>query len=129
MSATAEIDSAARTSHPRAWSEISNGNFRSIVSINRERAIMSAALHLINQPVAQAVREEVVERPLDNVTSFDQSPEQRLRRAQDYIAQLQSEISTLREKLAKTERAVTHRDTLLRNALLREQELRAELIR
>jgi uncharacterized protein YlxW (UPF0749 family) len=63
------------------------------------------------------------------VTSFDQSPEQRLRRAQDYIAQLQSEISTLREELAKTERAVTHRDTLLRNALLREQELRAELIR
>jgi uncharacterized protein YlxW (UPF0749 family) len=90
---------------------------------------MSAALHLINQPTAQAVREELVERPLDNVTSFDQSPEQRLRRAQEYIAQLQSEVRTLREELARTERAVEQRDTLLRNSLQRELELRAELIR
>ncbi|HWQ32226.1 MAG TPA: hypothetical protein VNQ79_05030 [Blastocatellia bacterium] len=90
---------------------------------------MSAALHLINQPTAQSVREEIIERPLDNVTSFDQSPEQRLRRAQEYIAQLQSEVRTLREELARTERAVEQRDTLLRNALQRELELRAELIR
>ncbi|MFN7946921.1 MAG: hypothetical protein U0Z53_16335 [Blastocatellia bacterium] len=90
---------------------------------------MSAALHLINQPVTSSVSEAAVERTLDNIASFDQSPEQRLRRAQDYIAQLQSEVRTLREELARAERSVEHRDTLLRNALQREQELRAELVR
>ncbi len=90
---------------------------------------MSAALHLINQSLTQPAREDVVEHNLDNVTSFDQSPEQRLCRTQDYLAQLQSEVRTLREELARAERAVEHRDTLLRNALQREQELRAELVR
>ncbi|HZS09246.1 MAG TPA: hypothetical protein VFD58_30715 [Blastocatellia bacterium] len=86
---------------------------------------MSAALHLLNQPS----RDEAVEKQLDNLASFDQSPELRLRRTYEYVTQLQSEVRTLREELARAERAVEHRDTLLRNALQREQELRAELIR
>jgi uncharacterized protein YlxW (UPF0749 family) len=90
---------------------------------------MSAALHLINQPLTQPAREDEVERSLDNVASFDQSPELRLRRTQEYLAQLQSEVRTLREELTRAERAVEHRDTLLRNALQREQELRADLVR
>lgn len=90
---------------------------------------MSAALHLVNQPVNQGAREEIAERLSGTVSSFEQSTEQRFRRAQDYIAELESEVRTLRAELAKAERAVEHRDTLLRNALQREQELRAELVK
>jgi hypothetical protein len=90
---------------------------------------MSAALHLVNQPVTQPVREDVVERALDHLTPFDLSPEQRLRRSLEYVTQLQNEVRTLREELARSERAIEHRDQLLRNALQREQELRSELIR
>ncbi len=90
---------------------------------------MSATVHLINQSLTQPASESIVERNLDHIAPFDQSPEQRLRRTQEYLAQLQSEVRTLREELARAERAVEHRDTLLRNALQREQELRAELVR
>lgn len=89
---------------------------------------MSAALHLVSHPVTQTLREEISEKSFDNIASFDQSPEHRLRRAQEYITQLQSEVRTLREELARAERTVEQRDILLRNALIREQELRAELI-
>lgn len=57
------------------------------------------------------------------------SPEQRLRRALDHIEQLQAEVRALREELARAERLLGHKDLLLSNAMLREQELRAELVK
>jgi hypothetical protein len=82
---------------------------------------MSAAIQLINAPEASNAQ--------PNVTSFELAPEQRLRRALGYIAQLQAEVRTLREELARAERSLSHKEMLLRNAALREQELRVELIR
>jgi hypothetical protein len=86
---------------------------------------MSAAIQLVNQPLTQA---ETADNQ-SNVTPFDLTLEHRLRRALDYMAQLQAEVRTLREELARAERSLSHKEMLLRNALLREQELRSELVK
>lgn len=89
---------------------------------------MSAAIQLVNQQVIEAEAfEHRLEKPFNNVSIFELAPEQRLRRALSYIAELQSEVRELREELARTERSVTHHEQLLRNAMIREQELRAQL--
>jgi hypothetical protein len=91
---------------------------------------MSAAIQLLNQPVPET---EAFEKQLDkqpnNVSVFEMAPEQRLRRALAYISQLQGEVRALREELVQAERSVTHYQQLLRNAMLREQELRAQLVK
>jgi len=87
---------------------------------------MSAAIQLINPQITQT---DSAENKLTNVASFELASEQRLRGALGYIAQLQAEVRTLREELARAERSVAHKETLLHNALLREQELRAELVK
>jgi hypothetical protein len=87
---------------------------------------MSAAIQLINQ---QMIQPEAEEAQLSNVTPFEVISEQRLNRALAYISQLQAEVRTLREELARAERLLEHKEALLRNAVLREQELRAELVK
>lgn len=85
---------------------------------------MSAAIQLVSPPILHP------ERTIVELESFASgSMEQKLRRAAEYIHELQSELRTLHAELARAERALTHRDTLLRNATLREQELRAELVK
>lgn len=95
---------------------------------------MSAAIQLVNQSTGAAGAvieaepfEKQVEKQFNNVSLFEMAPEQRLRRAVSYIAQLQAEVRTLREELARADRSVTHHEQLLRNAMLREQELRSQL--
>jgi multidrug resistance efflux pump len=84
---------------------------------------MSAAIQLVSPQIIHAEKTTEIE-------SFASgSAEQRLRRATDYINELQAEIRTLHSELARAERALRHRDTLLRNAIIREQELRAELVK
>lgn len=91
---------------------------------------MSAAIQLVNQSVVEAEHyEKQVEKQFSNVSLFEMAPEHRLRRALAYIAQLQAEVRTLREELARAERSVTHYEQLLRNAMLREQELRIQLVK
>lgn len=87
---------------------------------------MSAAIQLINQAVTQL---ETAENQPSHISSFELGPEQRLRRALSYLTQLQAEVRTLREELARAERSLSHKEMLLRNATLREQELRAELVK
>ena len=85
---------------------------------------MSAAIQLVTNPILHP------ERIIAEVESLASgSAEQKLRRALDCIQELQSEIRTLHAELARSERALAQRDTLLRNAVLREQELRAELVK
>lgn len=85
---------------------------------------MSAAIQLVSPPILHP------ERTIVELESFASgSMEQKLRRAAEYIHELQAELRTLHAELARAERALTHRDTLLRNATLREQELRAELVK
>ncbi|MCG3159735.1 MAG: hypothetical protein JMDDDDMK_00751 [Acidobacteria bacterium] len=91
---------------------------------------MSAAIQLVNQALIEA---EPVEKRLDiahnNVSLFELAHEQRLRRALSYIAELQAEVRTLREELARAERTIAQNETLLRNAMIREQELRTEMFK
>ena len=85
---------------------------------------MSAAIQLVNPQVIYP------ERTVAEVESISVgSNEQKLRRALEYIQELQAENRLLHAELARAERALAHRDTLLRNAILREQELRAELVK
>lgn len=89
---------------------------------------MSAAIQLVNQQIIEAEAfEHRQEKALNNVSVFELAPEQRLRRALNHISDLQSEVRTLREELARSERSVSQYEQLLRNAMIREQELRAQL--
>ena len=89
---------------------------------------MSAAIQLVNQPIIEAeVFDHRLEKPFNNVSIFELAPEQRLRRALGQISELQSEVRALREELARSERSATQYEQLLRNAMIREQELRAQL--
>ncbi|MDX2031346.1 MAG: hypothetical protein SF339_11780 [Blastocatellia bacterium] len=91
---------------------------------------MNAAIQLVNQSaVDNDAYESQFDKPFNNVSVFELAPEQRLRRAMSYISQLEAEVRTLRDELARTERAVAHNESLLRNALVREQELRAEMFK
>jgi len=91
---------------------------------------MSAAIQLLNQPITEAESfEKQLDKQPNNVSVFEMAPEQRLRRALAYIKELQSEVRALREELVQAERSVTHYQQLVRNAMLREQELRAQLVK
>jgi hypothetical protein len=83
---------------------------------------MSAAIQLVNQP-------DPYEKPRNNTTLFEMAHEQRLRQSLGYIATLQAELHTLREELARAERTILQKEALLRNAMIREQELRAEMFK
>ncbi len=91
---------------------------------------MNAAIQLVNQPAVEFESyEKPYEKPHNNVSVFELSPEQRLRRAMNYITQLETEIRDLREELSRAERSSANNETLLRNALVREMELRAEMFK
>jgi hypothetical protein len=87
---------------------------------------MSAAIQLVNQTL---IEDELFEKQFNNISLFEQAPEQRMRRALNYITQLHAEIRLLREELARTERLAAQYEQLLRNATVREQELRAQLVK
>lgn len=89
---------------------------------------MSAAIQLVNHSVVEGeVVDRQSEKHYNNISLFETAPEQKMRRAMSYVTQLESEVRTLREELSSAERSVTHYEQLLRNAMLREQELRAQL--
>ena len=91
---------------------------------------MSAAIQLVNQSLVEAEPfEKRVEKAHNNVSLFELAHEQRLRRALGYIAELQAEVRALREELARAERSIAQGEMLLRNAMIREQELRAEVFK
>jgi hypothetical protein len=56
-------------------------------------------------------------------------PETALPFALQRLTQLQREVEALRKALFLAERAAARKETLLRNALRREMELRAQLVR
>ena len=87
---------------------------------------MSAAIQLVNQTI---VEDEPFEKQFNNISLFEQAPDQRLRRALSYITQLHAELRLLREELARAERSAAQYEQLLRNAAVRELELRAELVK
>lgn len=106
---------------------------------------MSAAVQLVNQPLFNtgaatgnlATNNQVannlpasnlVEGHFNNVSRFESAPEQRLRRALERIEELQAEVRLLRDEITRSERVSANYELLLRNAMVREQELRAQLV-
>jgi transcription elongation GreA/GreB family factor len=87
---------------------------------------MSAAIQLVNHPESPEKR---VEKPHSASPLIEMAHEQRLRQALGYIAALQADLQTLREELARAERTIVQKESLLRNAMVREQELRAEMFK
>lgn len=87
-------------------------------------AIIRFADHVPNRPpVTESLQEE-----FDNINSPDTPLDQKLASALSCIMQLQMRISDMQEKIAQSEREVTIKDMLLRNATLRERELRTQLV-
>jgi transcription elongation GreA/GreB family factor len=87
---------------------------------------MSAAIQLVNHPEPLEKR---VEKPHNNGARFEVTQEQKLRQALGQLAALQAELHTLREELARAERTILQKEALLRNAMVREQELRAQIFK
>lgn len=87
---------------------------------------MSAAIQLVNHPEPFEKR---VEKPHNNSALLEMPHEQRLRQALGHIAAIQAELHTLREELARAERTILQKEALLRNAMIREQELRAQMFK
>ena len=87
---------------------------------------MSAAIQLVNHPEPFEKR---AEKPHNSAPLFEMPHDQRLRQALGHIGALQAELQTLREELARAERTVLQKEALLRNAMVREQELRAQMFK
>lgn len=93
---------------------------------------MSAAIQLVNPAIVEAdffARPQQQEKAFNQVSAFELAAEQRTRRQQSTMAELQAEVNTLREELSRAERSIAQYETLLRNALVREQELRAQMFK
>ncbi len=89
---------------------------------------MSAVIRLFNHLPSQSPIPESLEEQFGNINSPELPLEQKLASAFAYIMHLQTKIADIQEKLRRTEREVAMRDTLLRNAALRERELRSQMV-
>ncbi len=92
---------------------------------------MGAALYPVDPSRTET---ETATRERSNVALFERPSEQSLTRALGVISQLEADLADLtiemrglQEALARTEHKISCQDQLLRNAMLREQELRTQL--
>jgi len=86
---------------------------------------MNTAIQTLEPPLHQT---QVGGGVVADILPFQLTPEYQLRRAKVRVAQLQSEVNELRRALAQARRLHVHQEMLLRNARLREFELRSNLI-
>jgi FtsZ-binding cell division protein ZapB len=88
-------------------------------------AIIKFSDHIPSRsPITENLQEEFA-----NINSPDTPLEQKLASALSCIMQLQMRISDMQEKMAQSQREVSMKETLLRNATQRELELRTQLVR
>lgn len=89
-------------------------------------AIIRFADHVPSQPpVTDSIQ---LQEEFDNINSPDTPLEQKLASALSCILQLQMKISDLQEQMAQSEREIVIKEMLLRNAMLRERELRMQMV-
>lgn len=86
---------------------------------------MATAIYLPPPPHA----EETTKKKQYKILRFDANAEKESESPSSQELHLQEEVRTLREALHEARRQIDHYDTLLRNAQLRERELRAELLK
>ncbi|MFN7945116.1 MAG: hypothetical protein U0Z53_07175 [Blastocatellia bacterium] len=88
---------------------------------------MSAILQLVNQLPDRSTVPQSEEEQFGNLMSSEVSPEQKLACALTWILQLQNDLESVRSRLAQAERDLMLKDALLRNAVVRERELRRQI--
>ena len=84
---------------------------------------MSTTIQLLKPPVTST---QMARARFADHSSFESVPE---RLATDEISQLRVELNAMREQLVRVRRALAHERLLLRNAMVREMDLRAALVR
>ncbi|MBO0726032.1 MAG: hypothetical protein J2P52_10565 [Blastocatellia bacterium] len=89
---------------------------------------MSAIIKLADHVPSRAPITESLQEEFDNINSPDTPLAQKLASALSCIMQLQMRISDMQEKIAQSERDASMKEILLRNATLRERELRTQLV-
>ncbi|HEU0183979.1 MAG TPA: hypothetical protein VIC84_00010 [Blastocatellia bacterium] len=89
---------------------------------------MSAIIKFADHVPSRATITESLREEFDNINSPDTPLEQKLASALSCIMQLQMRISDMQEKIAQSERNASMKEILLRNATLRERELRTQLV-
>ncbi len=89
---------------------------------------MSAIIKLVDHQTTQIPAMESLEDQLDNISSTEAPLEERLACALNCILMLRTKVSGLEQNLRQAEREVVLKDALLRNAALRERELRAQIM-
>ncbi len=88
---------------------------------------MSAILQLVNQLPDRSTVPQSEEEQFGSLMSSEVSPEQKLACALAWILRLQNDNESLHARLAQTDRNLMLKDALLRNAAVRERELRRQL--
>jgi chromosome segregation ATPase len=89
---------------------------------------MSAIIKFADHVPSRRSITESLQEEFDNINSPDTPLEQKLASALSCIMQLQMRISDMQDKITQSEREVSIKDMLLRNATLRERELRTQLV-
>jgi hypothetical protein len=90
---------------------------------------MSAIIKFADHVPSRHSITESLQEEFDNINSPDTPLEQKLASALSCIMRLQMRISDMQDKIAQSEREVSIKETLLRNATQRELELRTQLLR
>jgi hypothetical protein len=111
----------------RSLKEISKAPLRRARAQGRRQmsAIIKFADHIPSRPTIT----EILQEEFANINSPDTPLEQKLASALSCIMQLQMRISDMQERIAQSQREVSIKETLLRNATQREIELRTQLVR
>jgi FtsZ-binding cell division protein ZapB len=89
---------------------------------------MSAIIKFADHVPSRVTITESLQEEFDNINSPDTPLEQKLASALSCIMQLQMRVSDMQEKIAQSEREASMKEILLRNATLRERELRTQLV-
>ncbi len=89
---------------------------------------MSAIIKLVDHQTTQIPAMESLEDQLDNINSTEAPPEEKLVCALNCILMLRTKVNGLQQNLRQVEREMALKDALLRNAALRERELRAQMM-
>ncbi len=89
---------------------------------------MSAIIKFADHVPSQAPVPESLQEQFENINSPELPLEQKLASALNCILQLQTKITGMQEKVLQAERDVRIKEMLLRNATLRERELRTQLM-
>ncbi len=89
---------------------------------------MGAVIKLVDHQTTHIPAMDGLEDQFNNINSAETPMEERLACALDCILRLRTTVNGLQQNLRQAEREVALKEALLRNAALRERELRAQMM-